>query len=133
MCIVQGVRFSLPDLPHPAGAYRIPPGRCSIVGSRFGEVLFKLRMYPCGNHLLQIRTLSTYSRPHDSISGVGLQELPRILPRSPCYLEHGRCFGRLAPSKSALAPCSPQEKTAARQGLYGVGLTVTESICRKSV
>lgn len=29
--------------------------------------------------------------------------------------------------------CSGQEETAARQGLYGVGLAVKESICRKSV
>ena len=29
--------------------------------------------------------------------------------------------------------CSGQEETEGRQGLYGVGLAVKESICRKSV
>ena len=29
--------------------------------------------------------------------------------------------------------CSGQEKTAARQGLYGVGVAVKESLCNKSV
>ena len=63
-------------------------------------------MESCGNQLLQVRTRRSQSLPRGSIPGArgwGTQEMPRILPRCPCWCECGQGFGSLIPSMSAAA------------------------------